>query len=195
MPVVAMKRGNNRVEPLLDAAASQFAAKGFRAATIRDIAATVGMLPGSIYYHFPSKQALLLAVYEKAVRQTCARLDDSIQDETAPWERLRLANESHLRAILDQSDYAAVMNRISPEQAPDVRSELASLRQVYEARFIALIDDIPLPDHIDRRLLRLMLLGAMNWAHLWFRADGTSIEEIAQSFTNYLRLPLDGSNE
>jgi TetR/AcrR family transcriptional regulator, cholesterol catabolism regulator len=191
----AIKRGNNRVEPLLDAAASQFAAKGFRAATIRDIAAIVGMLPGSVYYHFPSKQALLLAVYDEAVRRTCARLDESIKDETDPWERLRKANESHLRAILDKSDYASVMNRISPDQVPDVRSELAVLRQEYEARFITLIDDIPLQHDIDRRLLRLMLLGAMNWTHIWFREGGTSIEEIARSFTDFLRKPMNGRIE
>jgi hypothetical protein len=84
------------------------------------------------------------------------------------------------------------MNRIAPDQVPDVRSELAALRQEYEARFIALIDDIPLQDNIDRRLLRLMLLGAMNWAHIWFREDGTSIEEIARSFTDFLRKPVSG---
>ena len=192
MSASAVQRVNNRVKPLLDAAASQFAAKGFRAATIRDIAAIVGMLPGSVYYHFPSKQALLLAVYYEAVRRTSAQLDESIKGEFDPWRRLRKANEAHLRAILDQSDYARVMNRISPDQVPDIRSELSSLRQEYEARFITLIDEIPLQDDVDRRLLRLMLLGAMNWTHVWFRQDGTSIAEIAGAFTDFLRLPMIG---
>ena len=41
MPVTGAQRVNNRVKPLLDAAAGQFATKGYRAATIRDIAAAV----------------------------------------------------------------------------------------------------------------------------------------------------------
>ena len=195
MSTNAAQRVNNRVEPLLDAAASQFASKGYRATTIRDIAAAVGMLPGSVYYHFPSKQALLLSVYEEGVRRISARLDESIKGETEPWQCLRKATEVHLDAILDQSDYASVMNRIAPDQVPEIRSELTRLRQDYEARFVTLIDDIPLHADVDRRLLRLMLLGAMNWAHVWFRQDGTSIDDIAHAFTNFLRHSLSKKND
>jgi len=195
MSANAAPRVNNRGEPLLDAAASQFASKGYRATTIREIAAAVGMLPGSVYYHFPSKQALLLSVYEEGVRRISARLDESVKGETDPWQCLRKATEVHLDSILDQSDYASVMNRIAPDQVPEIRSELTRLRQDYEARFVTLIDDIPLHADVDRRLLRLMLLGAMNWTHVWFRQDGTSIDDIAHAFTDFLRHPLWKKND
>jgi AcrR family transcriptional regulator len=103
MSVSGAQRINNRVKPLLDAAASQFATKGYRAATIRDIAAAVDMLPGSVYYHFSSKQALLLAVYEEGVRRISARLDEAVAAEQDPWQRLRKASEAHLETILGSS--------------------------------------------------------------------------------------------
>jgi AcrR family transcriptional regulator len=190
MPVTGVQRINNRVQPLLDAAASQFAARGYRAATIRDIAAAVDMLPGSVYYHFPSKQALLLAVYEEGVQRISTRLDESTAGETDPWHRLRKAAEAHLETILDRSAYACVMNRVSPDQVPEIEQELVGLRSAYESRFVALFDDLPLQEDTDRGLLRLMLLGALNWAQVWYRPDRTSISDIAQTFVDNLRLPL-----
>jgi hypothetical protein len=47
-----------------------------------------------------------------------------------------------------------------------------------------------LPRGTDRRLLRLMLLGAVNWAQVWYRPDRSSIEDISRSFVDNLRLPL-----
>ncbi len=184
------QRINNRVKPLLDAAASQFAAKGYRETTIRDIATAVGMLPGSVYYHFASKQALLLAVYEEGVHRISSRLDESITGEMDPWQSLRKATEAHLETILDQSDYARVMIRVMPEQVPDIELDLIHLRSGYEDRFVALIDALPLQDDVDRGLLRLMLLGASNWTQIWYRAGSAPVHDIAQAFVDFLRLPL-----
>ena len=55
------QRSNNRNETILDVAAEQFSKNGFHE-HIRDIAKAVGMLPSSIYYHYSSKDDLLLAV-------------------------------------------------------------------------------------------------------------------------------------
>jgi AcrR family transcriptional regulator len=148
------------------------------------------MLPGSVYYHFPSKQALLLAVYEEGVDRISARLDESTRGETDPWQRLRKAAEAHLETILDRSAYACVMNRVSPDQVPEIEQELVGLRSAYEDRFVALFDELPLREDTDRGLLRLMLLGALNWAQVWHRPDRTSISDIARTFVDNLRLPL-----
>ena len=62
-----MKPALTRLPQILDAAAALFAAKAYQAASIRDIVKVAGMLPGSLYYHFTSKDELLVAVYAKVV--------------------------------------------------------------------------------------------------------------------------------
>ena len=57
-------RQDNRRQQLLDVAARLFRERGYHVTSMRDIAREVGMLSGSIYYHFPSKEEMLLAVYE-----------------------------------------------------------------------------------------------------------------------------------
>ena len=50
-------KGRNRRQQILEAAARHFSDRGFHATSMRDIAADVGFLVGSIYYHFDSKDA------------------------------------------------------------------------------------------------------------------------------------------
>ena len=65
-------RQDNRRQAILDAAAKLFARRGYHATSMRDMASATGMLPGSVYYHFDSKEALLLAVYAEGVQRIAA---------------------------------------------------------------------------------------------------------------------------
>src|SRR5271155_1146515 len=82
-------RQDNRRGHLLDAAAKLFAERGFHATSMRDIAKAVGMLSGSIYYHFESKDEMLLAVYEQGVERMAQGVDEAMVLEAGPWERLQ----------------------------------------------------------------------------------------------------------
>jgi AcrR family transcriptional regulator len=190
--VLRPPRQDNRRRQLLDAAARRFALQGFRATTIRDIAGDAGMLPGSLYYHFASKNDLLLAVYEEGVRRIAANVDQAVARVAEPWARLEAASTAHLKTVLDRSDYAQVIVRVLPQDARDMSGRLVALRDQYERRFERLVNDLKLPSHADRRNLRLFLLGALNWAQVWYRPGEEAPVDIARRFTGYLRRALDG---
>ena len=173
---------------VLDAAARHFAGRGYAAATMRDIAESAGMLAGSLYYHFKGKEDLLAAVYEAGVEQLTAAASAAAARETEPWARLEVACVAHLETLLKQSDYAQVLIRVLPEDVPPVAARLRALRTGYEDIYRALIADLSLPAGADRRTLRLMLLGALNWSHFWYREDGRdSPRAIARRFLRLLR--------
>jgi len=58
-----------RKEAILEAAAEVFAQKGYHRATIKEIAARVGIAPGTIYLYFESKRALLLSIADRLITQ------------------------------------------------------------------------------------------------------------------------------
>jgi AcrR family transcriptional regulator len=61
----AMTRNPNMREAILSAAELLFSTRGFNAVSIRDIALEAGANPGSITYHFKSKDGLLLEIYKR----------------------------------------------------------------------------------------------------------------------------------
>src|SRR5262249_50732055 len=61
----AMPRNPNMREAILGAAELLFSENGFNAVSIRDIAEEAGANPGSVTYHFKSKDGLLLEIYRR----------------------------------------------------------------------------------------------------------------------------------
>ena len=60
-----MTRNPNMREAILSAAELLFSTRGFNAVSIRDIALEAGANPGSITYHFKTKDGLLLEIYKR----------------------------------------------------------------------------------------------------------------------------------
>ena len=195
-PPPAAKRGSSRLPRLLNEAAHAFALRGYAAASVREIVGPVGMLPGSLYCHFATKEALLVAVYKEGVERIGAAVDAAVAPLDDPWQRLEAACVAHLSSLLDQTDYSQVVIRVRPSDAPAAEAELVALRDSYERRFARLVGALPLARPTDRTMLRLMLVGALNWSQTWYRdGRGTSPEKIARRFVSLLKANLAAVKE
>jgi AcrR family transcriptional regulator len=180
-------RADSRAPQVLERAAVWFARKGYEAASIRTIVAEVGMLPGSLYAHFANKEQLLLAVYAEGVRRIRAAVDQAVARESEPWARLTAACAAHLEALAARNAFAQVVVRVHPDDVPAARARLVALRRDYEAVFRGLIADLPLPADSDRRALRLLLLGALNWSPAWFSPRAGAPARVAAAFIAWVR--------
>jgi AcrR family transcriptional regulator len=76
------RRPDERPREILAAALRVFAARGFSATRLDDIAAEAGVTKGTIYYYFKSKTALLLRLSEGGDRAEFARIEALIADNT-----------------------------------------------------------------------------------------------------------------
>lgn len=190
-------RVHNRHDSLLSAAARVFCEKGYAQATMRDIAAETGMNAGSIYYHFPSKAELLLAVYGRGVTLVNDAVEAACRTGRGPWSVLEAVARAHLEMMLGTlpgtAPFARVFVHIQPHDfPPEQAAALVALRHDYESRFRGIIDDLPLPRGTDRSLLRLQLIGTLNHVPIWWRPGGRkSLAAIAKATVRHLRHPLD----
>ena len=195
-PAAPARRASSRLPLLLDEAARAFAQRGFAAASVREIVGPVGMLPGSLYCHFATKEALLVAVYKEGVERIGAAVDAAVAPLDEPWQRLEAACVAHLKSLLDQTDYSQVVIRVRPSDAPAAAAELIALRDGYEKRFARLVAALPLARPTDRTMLRLMLVGALNWSQTWYRAGGGATpEKIARRFVGLMKASLAPRSE
>lgn len=77
-----------RRDELLELAAAMFAERGLRATTVRDIADAAGILSGSLYHHFSSKEEMVDEVLRGFLDWLFDRYQQIIDTELNPLARL-----------------------------------------------------------------------------------------------------------
>ena len=79
----------SRRDELLQLAATMFAERGLRATTVRDIADSAGILSGSLYHHFSSKEEMVDEVLRGFLDWLFERYQQIVETEPNPLERLK----------------------------------------------------------------------------------------------------------
>ncbi|MBR1203000.1 MULTISPECIES: TetR/AcrR family transcriptional regulator [unclassified Bradyrhizobium] len=194
MAATLAKHQANRWPALLEAAAALFAERGYHATTIRDVAEAAGVTPGALYFHVPTKQALLVAVYTEGVDRIVRHVDTLVDKETEPALRFRRAIEAHLESILDASAFARVIVRVLPDDVAEAAAELRAQRDRYETRFRSLIAALGLPSGRSPALLRMLLLGALNATPIWYRRPRGGLDAIVDEFVAVFGIAPSGTD-
>lgn len=177
---------------ILAIAARLLRERSFDATSLRDIAKAAHIPLGSLYYHFQTKEELFAAVYEEGIRRITRAVQEAIATCNTPWERLEMACVTHLQHLCGGDDFTATSIPTNlPRIHGPVRLRLRQLNDGYEGIFRDLIADLNLPSSTSPTLVRLQLLGAMNWTRVWFKAEKTAVADIARQYVHALRYGLD----
>ncbi len=179
-----MGRKKNQVTPVaeadrvfvLGAAARLFRQKGFDKTTVKEIAEACDMLPGSLHYRYPSKESILVDLMRLALEQASTALSEAIRGESEPLEQLRQGINAHLELLVGGSDMVYVLLFEWRSLQGQSRKEMIDLRDRYELLWSAMIQSLSFQNliraDVDRDLLRLIGLGALNWVATWFNEGG-----------------------
>ena len=92
----------SRRDELLQLAATMFAERGLRATTVRDIADRAGILSGSLYHHFASKEEMVDEVLRDFLDWLFDRYQHVVDTEPNPLERLKGLFMASFEAIEDR---------------------------------------------------------------------------------------------
>jgi AcrR family transcriptional regulator len=172
-------------DQLVEAAARVFARKGFDSASMEDIAAEVGVLQGSLYYHVSSKAELLFLVQRRRLMAINAALDGIADSAEAPPEKLRHAIREHLRYL--ETNYPESRNWFTEPgrgtDSGDARDDIRELNHRYGGIWVRIIRDGiesgAFRAGVDAGTVARGILGMCNWVPRWYRREGPrSIDDI-----------------
>jgi len=180
-------------EGLMNAAAALFRVHGVAGTSVRAIAKAAGMLPGSVTYRYPTKEALVIALMQRAVATVIADVLAAIQGSDDPAERLRLALRAHLRVLLGGDDAVYVLlfdwQRLSESTRETLMRERRRYESLWDGLIYAAAGSGQLVSGLDLRLVRKFAFGAANSVAFWYRPDGERTpEEIADAFSALIGL-------
>lgn len=170
----------SRYPEIRAAALDLFTRLGYRATTMADIGAAVGVRGPSLYKHVASKQDLLADIMTTTMDNLLARHRAAVASSEDRAERLRRAAEAHVRYHARHRQEAFVGNReIRSLQEPHLSRVLAR-RAEYESCFRGLVADgvaagvfrAPSP-----RLVSYAVLDMGIGVATWYREDGELSED------------------
>lgn len=180
-------RADLRRRQLLTESARLFALQGFDGTSMRDIASASGVMAGSLYYHFASKDEIFVAVHARGMEMIEASVREALEGVTDPWERLEVCAVVHLESLIN-SDFRTIITPTFPRSLERMWSTLISQRDSYERLVKQLVTDLNLPESIDPTVFRLHFLGALNWTPTWYRPNGgMKLADVARQFVLIVR--------
>lgn len=193
---------NRPVRDKIRASAVQlFAEMGYHAAPLRNIAELAGIQAASIYYHYPSKQALLVEIMDTHMRQLNACLEQIIAQPVGIAERLYEAIASHIRLhTTHKAEFFIIDTEIRALEG-EHREQILALRDHYEHLLQRLLQE-----GVEQGVLRPTDVKVTSYAIIamctevaaWFRSPGRlTVQQVIDIYSQVIAqgLLLDGAFE
>lgn len=177
--------GRNSVatrERIIAEAARLFADKGYHATGVAELSAAVGLGAGALYHHIGSKEEVLLAICRPHILDVLEAGEKLLVSDLPAKEKLRLLAREHMRMVAEHNIELRVTLREIDSFTGQRRKQMKQLRDRTEAIWEQIADEGRQSGELkglDPVFVKAAL-GALNYAVLWFRKDGSlSSDEVA----------------
>ena len=179
---VQTSRADRQRVRVLATAADIFSRRGFRATSMNEIAAAVGLSKPTLYHYFRSKEELLVRLYSDVLDESLAMALEVVDSEPTPLEAVRELIRSRVVYTCRRQALLKVCFEEEHEIPIELAEQLLRRRRAFEDLFSAALDahlrahpsiEIGMPPKVWVN----MCLGAANWTYKWFRESGDCTPE------------------
>lgn len=178
---------------ILDAAASVFRQKGYALARLSDIAKKARTQPSSIYYYFESREEIVAEVLRIANDRTIRAIRDALDEvpeASSARTKITAAMRGHLSIVLSGDQYTSAHIRIFAQIPPRLQKHFLRVMDenadVWRTLFVEARENGEIRDDLDLSVLRLLMLGMLNWSIEWYVPGRLSADEIADQAARML---------
>ncbi len=190
----AAARAGRRAE-LLATAAEVFASQGYSATTVRKVADAAGILGGSLYYHFDSKESMADEILSTFLDEMWAAYDGVLQSGLGARETMEALVVESFRSIDRHRPAVVLYQNESKHLATSERFHyLLDSQRRFEEMWLTLLDrgvkEGAFRADLDRSLVYRFIRDTVWVAANWYQRGGRlSADDIAKQ---YLAMFLEG---
>jgi TetR/AcrR family transcriptional regulator, cholesterol catabolism regulator len=168
---------------ILGEAAKLFAKQGYHATGVAELSAAVGLGAGALYHHIGSKEQLLFEICRTHIEEVVELGEQLLDaDDLSARDKLQRLARKHMQNVAERSVELRVTLREIDSLNGKRRRQMQALRDRTEQIWEQVVDQGRKSGELDGvdPLFVKVALGALNYAVLWYRADGAlSPDEIA----------------
>ena len=186
---------NNRRSELLAIAAGLFATKGFKNTTVRDIADAAGILSGSLYHHFDSKESMVDEILIRFQGELFGSYDEILRSDDDARTKLERAVTVSFEAIDRHRDEVAIFQNEAAylggfERFGYLADRNAQSREVWLTLLHDGVRSGVLRADLDIELTYRFIRDTVWVAVAWYRPGGKLTHDVIAG--QYLTILLDG---
>lgn len=177
-------------DQILVHAARLFRQQGYAATTLRRIAEAAGIRASSIYYHFDSKEEILAVVLDAGIDAVMTAVTERIAalPAAASWrDKIAAAIDGHLYGLLHHGDFTSANIRIYGQIPPAAKARHRLVRRGYARYWDELLQSAlaagAIRDDASLAVIRLFLIGALNWTVEWYKPRSGSFRAFSAQIT------------
>ncbi len=177
-------------DTIIAVAIDLFFKKGYFATSISEIARGCGIQKASIYYHFPCKEDLLLAIMEATMADLTAGLEAGLAAAGDIEAKMRAAVRNHIRFHLERQKETFIASCELRGLSPDNFEAVVTRRDAYEHTFQGLIctginKGVFAPN--DVKVLSYAILTLCTAGASWYRPEGRlAVDEIVAIYETFV---------
>ncbi len=175
-------------QEIVEAAIQLFSRNGYHATSMQDVAQALAIQKPSLYHHFESKEAILLAILENGMERLTHQLEEIAASDQDCVTKLRAAIQAQADAIASNPPRAAVFLREDRGLGDDYLAQYLAKSDRVQHFFRVIIQqgiDAGVFRKADVGITASALLGAVNWMTRWYRPAGRlSAPQIADLFAD-----------
>jgi AcrR family transcriptional regulator len=187
-----IKTENNltRKEVIVSKAATLFREKGFKAASMRDLAEAVGVEAASLYNHIKSKTEILHELCFSVANRFVHKIDEVEAENTSAVNKIEKLLRFHINEMLHHYEEVYVSDREWKHLSDPYLSNFQNQRRIYRKRFAAIIET-GINEHqiknIDAPTAVLIMLHAISGIESWHRStQKITAEELEENMISIL---------
>ena len=189
------QNGQSRRDELLAIAAGLFAERGFKNTTVRDIADAAGILSGSLYHHFDSKESMVDELLDTFQTDLWKKYDAIEASDLTPKAKLEAVVRASFEAIGEHRDEVAIFQNDALHLATFERfgyliERNRKFRTLWTGLLQAGVASGELRADLDVALVYRFLRDTVWVAVRWYRPGGTLTP--ADVADQYLAILLEG---
>ncbi|WP_458413477.1 TetR/AcrR family transcriptional regulator [Schinkia sp. CFF1] len=184
------KKSSRKFNEIVNAAAKVFREKGYKEATLEDIASEVGMLKGSLYYYINKKEDLLYAVVERPLGEMTENLKEIVNSSDAPSVKLEKALKNHIYSFEKYQSELFVWISIEWFKS-EFGGDIATLGDEYDQLFRKIvlegIEKKEFRNDLDPKLMTFAIFGVFNYMQRWYSPNNIyTFNEISRQFNAFV---------
>jgi AcrR family transcriptional regulator len=160
---------DEKLDHILAAAASIFAAKGYHHASIREIARATGVSLSGLYYYFQSKEELLYLIQDHAFGTLLGVLEERLSGVTDARERMRILMENHLNYFVQNMAEMKVLSHEADSLSGDLYHRVNAKKRRLTEIAMEILRELRPDSDLDPRVATFALFGMMNWLYTWYK--------------------------